>query len=208
MFFFTDFVNSLKRSSLVTGAVTIVLGLVLLIVPGLALHLVGKLIGALVFAYGLLNVVSYFRSDGIHPIFRFGLVYGVAFALVGAWLFSRSGAVASVVPLVCGIALLMSGVSQLQSALDLRKMGDGRWWLTMAVAAVTLVLGLILVFNPFGTAALLVRIIGVCLVYQGVTSLLVTSRVSRKAHSLGAELERMFDKNAPIETRFSDDDQE
>ena len=116
MFFFTDLVNNVKRGTLVTSAVCIVLGLVLFFLPGLALHLVGKLTGALVFIYGVLNVVSYFRSEGIHPVFRFGLVYGVLFALVGAFLFSRSGAVASIVPLVFGIALLINGVSELQSA--------------------------------------------------------------------------------------------
>ena len=205
MFFFTDLVNNIKRGTLVTSIVCVVLGLVLLLVPGLALHLVGKLLGALVFIYGIMNVISYFRSDGIHPVFRFGLVYGVVFALIGALLFNRSGAVASIVPLVFGIVLLVNGVSSLQSALDLKRMRYGRWWLSLGTALVTLILGLILVFNPFGTAALLVRIIGAVLVYQGISNLLVAGRVSREARSLGAELEHMFNKRGPIEAHFSDD---
>ena len=203
--FFTNLVNNLKRDVLVTGLLYIVLGLVLLFVPGLALHLVGKLLGALVFLYGLANVVCYFRSDGIHPVFRFGLVYGVVFALIGALLFSRSGAVVSLVPRIFGVVLLVNAFSDLQSAFDLRRMRDGRWWLALAPTLITFALGLILLFNPFGTAALLVRILGGCLIYQGISNLLVSGRVSRHARSLGRNLNRVFDKDAPIETSFTDE---
>ena len=200
-----DFFKGMKRDTLLTGAVCIVLGLVLLLWPGIALHLVGKLLGAIAVLFGAANILAYFRSDFMRPVFRFGLFYGAAFVLVGLFLFVRSGAVASIVPLVFGIVLLVSGISQLQSALDLRRMGDERWWLTFLPAAITLVLGLFLVFNPFGSAALLVRVIGACLIYEGVTNQLVARRVSRFARSVGKELDRMFGGRGPIETHFTDD---
>ena len=201
-----DLFRDLRRDTLVTGVLTVILGLVLLVWPGMALRLVGKLLGAAIAIYGVVNIVGYFSQDDTRALRRYGLVYGIAMALIGLFLFARSGVVASVVPLVCGIALLVSGVSELQSALDLRRMGDGRWWVTLVPAVITAILGLILVLNPFRTAALLVRVLGVVLIYQGVSHLLISGRVSRRAHSLKDDLKDIFDKDRPIETYFSDDD--
>ncbi len=201
-----SFLRSVRKDVLLMGVLAVVLGAVLLIWPGIALRLVGKLVGAGVALYGAVSILGYLVQDGLHAVRRYGMFYGIALVLVGVFLFRRSGAVASIVPMVFGIALLVNGLSEIQSALDLRRMGDGKWWLALLPAAGTLILGGVMAFNPFGSAALAVRVIGICLIYQGISHLLVTGRVTRMARSLKEELEQIFDKNRPVETHFTDEE--
>ena len=49
---------------------------------------------------------------------------------------------------------------------------DG-WKTILAFAIVTVVLGIVIMCNPFGTSKLLVRILGLVLIYRAVSDILV-----------------------------------
>ena len=50
----------------------------------------------------------------------------------------------------------------------------------LVIAILSLVFGILILINPFGTAELLFRIIGIALIYNGVSDLLTVFYFSRK----------------------------
>ena len=55
------------------------------------------------------------------------------------------------------------------------------WWLSLLFAIGTVGLGLFLIFNPQGANAIAVTIIGISLIYDGVTNIWTESRLGKVA---------------------------
>ena len=82
----------------------------------------------------------------------------------------------SIVPVAVGIVVAVNGVINLAQALDLKREGYDRWPGSLALAVLTIVLGLLVVFNPFSTMEMLVMALGIVILYNGVSNLWIESR--------------------------------
>ena len=60
---------------------------------------------------------------------------------------------------------------------DLQKEGYERWWLALTFGLLTVIFGGLLIFNPFGAVEFVVRLIGIFLIYDGVSDIWILSRV-------------------------------
>ena len=87
----------------------------------------------------------------------------------------------AVVPLLIGFALIACGILQLEVALGLSRMGYPRWYLSLTGAALMLVLGVVILVNPF-SSSLQLRFIGISMLQEAVCDLvggILFSRVRR-----------------------------
>ena len=83
-------------------------------------------------------------------------------------------------PFILGLLIVISGIVKLQEALDMMKYRADGSVTVLVIAILSLVLGILILINPFGTAELLFRIIGIALIYNGVSDLLTVFYFSRK----------------------------
>ena len=161
----------MKKGFLLSSLAFMLLGLALLLWPEVSLRLVCYLFGAVILLKGLLSVWGYLRAEERLFFDYFGLVFGVAASVLGVFLFLEPDVVVSVLPLLVGLYVIVDGVVRLQSAFELRAAGYDRWWAFLLLAAISAVLGVVIVANPFATAAVLVMAIGVILLAEGALSL-------------------------------------
>jgi len=154
---------------LVTIAI-ILFGLALLIWPGQTTGLILNFIGGLLMLIGAFRIVRYFiRSrKGAAYNYNMDLSIGGILALIGLLIYIFKGFLLSLVPTIIGVILLASGLIKLQSALDLRRIGRLRWQIQLITASISAVMGLIILFNPFGTALLMTRAIGAAILIEGI----------------------------------------
>ena len=82
----------------------------------------------------------------------------------------------SIIPVVVGVGVIFNGALNLAQALELRRSGYANWGVSLALAIVTVLLGLIMVFNPFSTMEMLVAAIGGVILYNGLSNLWIESR--------------------------------
>ena len=162
-----------RRSSIVAAAVTILLGLMLVLVPNRSIRFLCGLLGTALMVTGLIYILGWFakRRDGFPVWF---LIPGLLLGLL-----SRPASVIVLIQFSFAAVLLFHGVIDLQSALSLMREGWPRWWIDLALAALTLVLGGVVLFNPFGTMEALTILIGLSLVYDGISDLVLIHRLSR-----------------------------
>ena len=102
----------------------------------------------------------------------------------------------SIIPIVFGVLLIYHGISDLGQALELRKYEADRWWISIIIAVVTIALGILIMRNPFDTIDMLMRIIGICLIYDGLSDLLLVGKFSKSIRNYKAyETEQEFDSD-------------
>ena len=119
-----------RRSSIVAAAVTILLGLMLVLVPNRSIRFLCGLLGTALMVTGLIYILGWFakRRDGFPVWF---LIPGLLLAALGLWLLSRPASVIVLIQFSFAAVLLFHGVIDLQSALSLMapvvdRSGSGR----------------------------------------------------------------------------------
>lgn len=102
--------------------------------------------------------------------------------------------VIALVPFIIGLCIIVSGLFKLQGALDVQRMG-GNAVLILGLAIVNVVIGILMVINPFDSAMLLYRLLGVGLLFSGLTDMASTLYLSSKMHSY---MEKMSEADEAI----------
>lgn len=147
----------------------LVLGLLLLFNPvGFATALL-IVVGALLSLLGLARLVGYWRTPPELAARGGGLSTGAVLLLAG--LFCIAGrrwvlATFPVLSVVFGVLTLLNALHKLQCAVDLWRLKQRYWTVALAGAGLTLAFALLILANPFSTAALLWTVLAVTLLAE------------------------------------------
>ena len=174
-----EFFHNMKLSFLLAAVLYIILGLILLIWPGVSATVFCYAFGGILLIYGVVTIVSFFLRDSRQGSFVFELFLGIVAAALGLLFLLRPVIVASVLPVILGLFIVVDGLVNLKRALELRRMLYLRWTVPLVLSAVSAVLGLVIVFQPFLAAEALVMLIGAVLIYEGLSDLWTIFRVSQ-----------------------------
>ena len=78
------------------------------------------------------------------------IVYGIVTILLGILSIKNHETIASIIPFVLGIGIIISSSTKLQCAFELKSKNNPQWKMTMLVSIISVACGVILLFNPFG----------------------------------------------------------
>lgn len=149
----------------------LVLGVLLLVMPQTSLLWICYAFGAVVLVTGIVCLIQYARVRGSGFSAPFLLVGGVITAALGLFTLAQPQTVASFLPVVFGLFILVEGCSRIGAALDLAKRKADKWWVLLLLSLLSIALGLLLLFDPFEAAVSAVMLCGVLLIVEGALSL-------------------------------------
>ncbi|MCR5416591.1 MAG: DUF308 domain-containing protein [Pseudobutyrivibrio sp.] len=169
-------IKNLRLNVTFSAVVSVIIGVLLLLYPSESLMTIGKLMGVIICIAGASVIVS--------QIFEFemnimGIIVGGILAVIGVWIFLNSAAVLSIIPIAIGVILVIHGVQDLGMAIEGVNLKISYPWAAFLIAALNILLGLICIGNAFGLVSFATRIIGIMLIYDGITSMFVVHRVRR-----------------------------
>ena len=160
-----------KLTQILYLIILIVLGAVLVIYPGDTLTIGVKVLGAGLLISAIVAIVSLLiRKDQIEMAV-FPWVGAVVTAIAGLVVLLNPELVISVFPIIAGAGILLYGASGLFKAMNYRKGGFGGWKMALVFALITILFGILIVANPFKTATIIVRLIGIILMYNSVSGI-------------------------------------
>lgn len=187
----SDLLKRMKTNALLAAALYALLGLVLLVWPALSASLLCLALGLVLVLCGLGNIFVFLRNRDGSLYAALHLITGVILAAVGIWLMARPTLVTVVIPRIVGVLICFHGFGDIGDAMTLRKSDSPRWTAALLLAAITLVLGVILVICPFQAFTTVVRLLGAFLLYDGISDLWITGQVGKAI--------RQAEKNANAE---------
>ena len=172
--------KELKWEAILTGVLYILLGIVALVIPETMQKTLGYLIGIVLIIAGLVSMVCYLLRDARENYYHNEFVFGLVGIVVGAAVLYKVEVIISLIPFILGILVLFSGCSKLQDAIDLKRLSYGSWVGMLVVAVINIILGVVLICNPFKAAVLLFRVLGVGLILSGASDCFSTIYFARK----------------------------
>ena len=164
----TEFLRGLKANYTVSAVLCMVFGLVLLIWPGTTTRIVCMLLGSVLLAYGGFQVVICLVNRERTLLSQGMLIFGILLS---------PDMIIMAVPVIIGVVILIHGVHNVIQAVGLQKENYSKWWVALLFGILTVVFGGVLVYNPFGAVEMVVRMIGIFLIYDGASDMWILSRV-------------------------------
>ena len=162
-----------KIGYIVMSSLFCVLGAVLLFTPDASALWIGRLLGIGTIVFGAVKLVGYFSRDLFRLAFQYDLAFGVLLMVLGVVTLSHPGDAMSFLCVMFGIPVLADGLFKIQIAVDARRFGIRNWWLVLALAALTCVIGVVLVFRPAAGVRVLTALMGLSLLSDGALNLSV-----------------------------------
>ncbi len=170
----------LKKNILFDAIALLVVGFVLIFLPGTSLNILTKVIGGAVLAAGVISVVTGLASKNQNLITKNGSIgFGLIIAVIGLWILINPGFFEALIPVIAGTIMLFSGLMNLGETLSLGRNSYKNWWIALILAGLTIGAGLFLIMKPELIMKYIVQIIGAALVYNGASNLWIISRIHK-----------------------------
>lgn len=171
-----EFAKRCEKSMLITTVVTLVLGIVLLIEPSGSIQVLTAIVAILSMLIGGLQIVEYMRQQREEKMMSLSLVLGVILLTIGIYLMFNLKSLVIFFTNIIGIVLCIKALFKIQYAFNIKGISD-KWIYNLIVGIISMILGVILICNPFQSAELFLRIIGILLIISSIAEIVETGMV-------------------------------
>ncbi len=189
--------NTKKRNAantiIISALAYLVLGIIMVIFPQNIKDFFGIALGISLTVYGIFNIISFFRDkdSGLY----LELIVGVLATAFGIFSFISPLMVANMMMIVIGVLIVIDSLMDIKHSFALKSLGAKYWWIYTVLSVAVIILGLCTIFFPnfFGSA--LIILLGIILIYEGISSLVVMLMIGHYAKNLPSKAE-MIETNA------------
>lgn len=147
------------------------LGIVLIAVPDFSVSLFCRIGGLILILFGLVKIVGYCSKDLYRLAFQYDLAFGILLIALGAVLILHSNTMMNVICILLGICILADALLKIQISIDSKTFGIRQWWLILAVAVITGIIGFLLVLRPSESVHIIILLLGIALFTEGMLNL-------------------------------------
>ena len=184
----SNFMKRIYRSSLLTSIVSAFVGLMLIIASTEIIIAISYSVGAVLIALGIIGIISYIRELNTEESEQLDLVYGIITIILGAIVIRNPEAIASIIPIVFGLVMIISSSVKINYALNMKNKNNEVWKTTLILALLTTLCGVILIFRPFEGADLIAKIIGAIILSYAILDIISTITIKRNIKRIHKEI--------------------
>lgn len=148
-------------------------GIALIVFPTPSAQTIAMCVGIAMVIFGGVKLVGYFSRDLYRLAFQYDLQFGILLIIMGVIVLAKPDNMLNFLSISLGICTLVDCLFKTKIAMDAKRFGIRQWWLTMAMAVITGVLGLLLAFRPSEAIDVITILLGICLLSDGVLNLSV-----------------------------------
>lgn len=157
--------------NIIYAAAMAALGVFIIAHPEALISLIIRIVGALALAVGLYTLIHYFVKGKALNETPLNILIGGVMTVAGLIFLFYPLKLTAVVFVVIGIMLISKGIFELRVAWEARRSGFFRWNGMMISAAVTTLLGILMIANPLIAPSLIFYVMGASIIFEGVSTL-------------------------------------
>ena len=195
-----EFLGRIKADFLLSSVLCIALGLVFIIWRASVLTIVANVLAVVLIIIGVVYMCSYFLNIVTNG---FSAMLGLVVLAVGIWFLVQPKVVVSLIPIVIGLVLIFHSIRSIIEAVDAKKYGYGgshRSAVGLIFSIISLIFGIICVTNAFDVMKTATVVVGIILIFNGVSNIWITSRATKA--------ESAYNKQKEFEATFVEDRKE
>jgi hypothetical protein len=173
----------------------IVLGVIFIVWKGGVVNMLGRVIAAALILFGALFIGSFLLNVVTNG---FSMFVGMLLVAAGVWFLWMPSVVVSVIPVVIGILLLCHGIRAIKESVSAVKYGYGLLGTSIVLGIISLICGVVCIFDAFGVMENAIMVVGIILVFNGLSNLWISVRVTHAEHIYSRQ-------SGPVDVDFVED---
>jgi uncharacterized membrane protein HdeD (DUF308 family) len=150
----------------------LLVSLLLIINPEGLLTFAIILLGCVTILDGIIHIVSYFSTSAEVRAFSFELIQGILGIILGCVIIFNPQTIVSFFPFMIGLWIVVEGFIRFQFTLNMKGSESKNWVVVLLFSIISIVLGFLIIFNPFGTAIAITKLAGIFLFISEVLTIL------------------------------------
>ena len=194
-----EIIKKIRRYSLATIILSFVLGVMLVVDPMELSLIASEILGVLVIAMGIYDLVNYFRTMGYDPFLRGSIVSAVIKLVLGFYIVSHLDTVVAMFGYIFAIYILVTSINSFETSIILKRAHVEGWMMSMILSILVFLAGIAMLFDPFGSAATVAMYAGIVLIVQACSGLYTYIEIKRikdeVLESLGYKENRKISKD-------------
>ncbi len=172
------------RSSLISSIILMIIGVLLILQSEITIITISYLIGTLLIAMGAIAIIKFIKNINNVAREELDIFYGVVTIILGVIVVYNPEAIASIIPIIIGIGIIINSATKLQYALELRESLNNQWKTTVVISIISAVCGVILICNPFKGAVVIMQIIGGFIVAYSILDIVSTITIKKNVAAI------------------------
>jgi len=200
------FITKFLKSSLISSITLLIISLFLFFETEATIITISYIIGSILIAIGTITIMKYINNLKSSIRNELDIIYGVGMAILGIIVISNPKGLASIIPFVLGIIMIITSATKLQISLDIMKKNEGKMTTSTILLLITCICGVVLIFNPFSGAKILAKIIGIIILIYALLDIVSTFKIQKiikkrniKENDIVTEATVIEDKTKKIE---------
>lgn len=169
--------EKLRRYSLLRAALYLIFGLLVLIFPSTVANTIIYLFATYFVIMGSISMFYFFRARDNASFFQWEFISGILFFLCGLVCFVFSRQIISLIPVIMGFLIIIGAAFYLAQALSLQKNGVHNALPMFIYCLALIIIGIIIIVNPFRSAMALFRLFGIVLIAMSIYEWIVYFRI-------------------------------
>ena len=171
-----DFLKRVKADFLLSSIMCILLGVVFIIWKESVLDVIGSILAFGLILIGVVYLCSFFLKMVTNG---FSVVMGIIVLAVGIWFLINPSIVFSLIPIAIGVVLIFHSIRGIIEAATAMKHEYRHLGVGMIMSVISLILGVFCVVDAFGIMEKAIIVVGIVLVYNGVSNIWIALSTSR-----------------------------
>ena len=153
--------NALTLGAIALDILIIILGAYFIAKPTTSASIIGYVFGILLIIVGFYNIIKFIVNMGTNKFFLIEIISGILTILAGVFMVYNPFSLANITTIGVGIWLIVSATIKGAIALQFKKFNEETWMLSLIIAVITLILGILIIVNPFESYIVLAVYVGV-----------------------------------------------
>lgn len=170
--------------SLISSGVILVLGLLLFFKSSVILMGISYIFGGLIIAIGVLAIVRFISNNHSDISNQLNIIYGIICIISGIFFIEKPEIIGSIIPVVMGIGIIISSSLKIQQSFNLKSLNSSYFFWSFVTALLSLICGVVLLFNPFKGAVIITKVIGIFLVMYAILDICNTIVLKKSGVSI------------------------
>lgn len=162
-------VKKMSITSIVFSLLFIFAGIFLLLQPETAINIVCYVLGIILISWGAISVIQFYSDKTSTNYLSINFIFGAFVFIFGIIILIKPSIIASIIPLLLGVWMVINGVTKLSYSLTIHKVSNAT--ISIVGSILIILFGILLIFNPFEGAKGLVQIIGISFIIYSVMDL-------------------------------------
>lgn len=183
-----DIFKRTTNSIILSSIIAFIIGLIMTIYPDISIKTFGMVAAIYIILHGIILVVLDIKANEYYIPFD-GMLSGILSIVLGIVLIAKPNILSTILVLAIGVWIVSSSINSIKMSIAL-KHEDAPWILLLLCGIVDLIIGIIVLLNPFEASLSITVFIGIMLIIHAVINIIDMIIIKRDVKRISKAIEK------------------